>query len=91
MQPRASVCSPQTLLRLQNIFDAAWLQLMQKKGKHSFPWSAEASRYMLAQLVLAHSRDKRHIDEIVQEVLVTMDRAPMLGFHSEHGSKRKRS
>lgn len=31
MQSRASVCSPQTLIRLQNIFDAAWLQLTQKK------------------------------------------------------------
>jgi hypothetical protein len=76
MQPRASVCTPQTLIRLQNIFDTAWLQLSQKKGRHSFPWATEASRYTLAQLVLSHSRDARQIDEIVQEVLTTMDDTP---------------
>jgi len=76
MQSRASVCSPQTLIRLQSIFDTAWLQLAQKKDKHSFPWAAEASRYTLAQLVLTHARDVRQIDEIVQEVLTTMDDTP---------------
>jgi hypothetical protein len=76
MQSRASVCSPQTLIRLQSIFDTAWLQLAQKKGKHSFPWAAEASRYTLAQLVLTHARDVRQIDEIVQDVLTTMDDTP---------------
>jgi hypothetical protein len=87
MQPRASVCSPQTLIRLQNIFDAAWLQLTQKKGRHSFPWAAEASRYTLAQAVLTHARDVRQIDEIVQEVLTTMDDTPT--FPSEHPSRKE--
>ena len=87
MQPRASVCNPQTLIRLQNIFDTAWLQLSRKKGKHSFPWAAEASRYTLAQLVLAHARDVRHIDEIVQEVLTTMDGPPTSS--PEHSSRKE--
>jgi hypothetical protein len=73
MQPRPDACNPETLLRLQSIFDIAWLQLEQKKGRHSFPWATEASRYALAQIVLAHSRDYRHVDEIVQEVLDTME------------------
>jgi hypothetical protein len=77
MQPRASVCSPYTLVRLQRIFDMAWLQLTQKRGRHIFPWAAEASRYTLAQLVLTHARDVRQIDEIVQEVLTTMDDTPI--------------
>jgi hypothetical protein len=87
MQQRASVCSPQTLIRLQNIFDTAWLQLAHKKGRHSFPWAAEASRYTLAQVVLTHAQDARHVDDIVQEVLATMDDKPT--SPSEHPSGRE--
>jgi non-canonical (house-cleaning) NTP pyrophosphatase len=59
------VCGADTLRRLQSIFDLAWLQVEQKGGRTTFP---EASRYMLAQLVLAYSRDYRHVEEIAQEV-----------------------
>jgi hypothetical protein len=69
-------CSPDALRRLQTIFDVAWLQLEQKRGRHTFPWATEASRYSLAQLVLAHSWDHRHIEEIVQEVLDTLEGTP---------------
>jgi hypothetical protein len=87
MQPRASVCNPQTLIRLQNIFDTAWLQLTQKKGRHIFPWATEASRYTLAQLVLTHARDVRQIDDIVQEVLTKMDDTPT--SPPEHPSRKE--
>jgi hypothetical protein len=87
MQSRASVCSPQTLIRLQNIFDTAWLQLSRKRGRHSFPWAAEASRYTLAQIVLTHARDVRQLDEIVQEVLTTMDDTPT--SPPEHPSRKE--
>lgn len=72
MQP-APACSPDTLRRLQIIFDTAWLQLKHKRDRHTFPWAIEASRYALAQLVLAHAKDYRHIEEIVEEVLYTLE------------------
>jgi hypothetical protein len=51
----------------------AWLQLEQKGGRGTFPWAIEASRYTLAQLVLAHSRDYRRVDEIVQDVVDALE------------------
>jgi hypothetical protein len=53
------VCSAVTFRRLQSIFDLAWLQVEQKGGRSTFPWAIEASRYMLAQLVLAYCRGDR--------------------------------
>lgn len=73
MQISDGVCSTDTLRRLQSIFDMAWLQLEQKGGRSTFPWAIEASRYTLAQLVLAHSRDYRQVDEIVQEVVDALE------------------
>jgi len=35
---RASSCSPETLVRLQRIFDAVWRDVDQQKGKRTFPW-----------------------------------------------------
>ena len=73
MQVNDGVCSADTLRRLQSIFDMAWLHLEQKGGRSTFPWAIEASRYTLAQLVLAHSRDYRHVDEIVQDVVDALE------------------
>ena len=66
MQIGDGVCSADTLRRLQSIFDLAWLQVEQKGGRSTFPRAIEASRYTLAQLVLAHSRDYPHVKEIAQ-------------------------
>ena len=74
MQISDGVCSADTLRRLQSIFDMAWLQLEQKGGGSTFPWAIEATRYTLAQLVLAHSRDYRHIEEIVKEVVDALEK-----------------
>jgi hypothetical protein len=73
VQVNDGVCSADTLRRLQSIFDRAWRQLEQKGGRSTFPWAIEASRYTLAQLVLAHSRDYRHVEEIVQEVIDSLE------------------
>jgi hypothetical protein len=67
------VCSADTLRRLQSVFDMAWLQLEGKGGRSTFPWAIEASRYTLAKLVLAHSRDYRQVEEIARDVVDALE------------------
>lgn len=69
MQLRANSCSPETLGRLQNIFDAVWLELEQQRSRHTFPWAVEAARFTVARLVLAHVNDLHNLEQIKQDVL----------------------
>lgn len=80
MQIRPTSCSPETLRRLQTIFDAVWNEVEQQKGKRTFPWAIEATRFTIAHLVFAHVNDRRNSDQIKHDVLrdleYTGDRNP---------------
>jgi hypothetical protein len=69
VQNSASACSPETIGRLQEIFDAVWLALGQQKSPHTFPWAIEATRFTVARLVLEHVNDLQHPERIIREVL----------------------
>jgi hypothetical protein len=75
MQTRASACNPQTLRRLQTIFDAVWRELEKQKGPHTFPWAIEATRFNVARQVLGHVTDRRDPERIKQEVLESITTA----------------
>lgn len=66
---RATSYSPETLVRLQRIFDAVWREVERQKGKGTFPWDIEATRFTIARLVLEHGRDQRNPAQIKREVL----------------------
>ena len=85
MQIRASSCSPETLHRLQKIFDAVWLELKRQKSPHTFPWAIEATRYSIARLVLAHVNDLKDADQIEREVL-----ASLTAMHDQAGKRSPR-
>ena len=67
-------CSPEALHRLQSIFDAVWRELERQKGKHTFPWAIEATRFTIARLVLKHVRDLRNPDQIQRDVMRDLER-----------------
>jgi hypothetical protein len=69
VQIRPSSCSPETLRQLQNIFDAVWRELEQQKGRDTFPWAIEATRFTIARLVLEHVNDLRNPVRIKRQVL----------------------
>jgi hypothetical protein len=73
VQIQPSSCSPETIRRLQNIFDAVWRELEQQKGKHTFPWAIEATRFTIARLVLEHTGDPRTPTQIKREVLRNLE------------------
>ena len=75
MQIRPTSCSPETLHRLQTIFDAVWHEVEQQKGKCTFPWAIEATRFTLARLVLEHVNDLRNPDQIKRAVLKDLEYA----------------
>ena len=72
VQKSASACSPETIGRLQEIFDAVWHELSQQKSGHTFPWAIEASRYTVAHLVLKHVNELQDADEIKRVVLASL-------------------
>jgi hypothetical protein len=73
VQIRPSSCSPETLRRLQRIFDAVWREVKQQKGNRTFPWAIEATRFAIARLVLEHGRDLRNPAQIKREVLSDLE------------------
>ena len=73
MQIRPTSCSPETLRRLQTIFDAVWHEMERQKGKRTFPWAIEATRFTIARLVLEHVNDRRNSDQIKREVLKDLE------------------
>jgi len=77
MQRLTAFCGPETLRRLQKVFDAVWLELEQQKSSHTFPWAVEATRYTIAQLVLQHSTTERDAEHIKSKVLQTLHRDMM--------------
>jgi hypothetical protein len=73
VQIRATSCSPETLRRLQRIFDVVWHEVEQQRGKRTFPWAIEATRFTIARLVLEHGCDLRNPAHIKREVLRDLD------------------
>lgn len=73
MQIQPIACSPETLRRLQTIFDAVWHAVEQQKGKRTFPWAIEATRFTIARLVLEHVNDLRNAEQIKREVLKDLE------------------
>lgn len=68
-QHRPKACSPRTLSELQTVFDAVWAQLERERSNLTFPWAIEASRFIIARLVLEHLDDAKDKDRIKQTVL----------------------
>jgi hypothetical protein len=87
MQTRASACNPQTLRRLQSIFDAVWRELEKQKGLHTFPWAIEATRFNVARQVLGHMTDRRDPERIKQEVLESITNSHR-GLTSKRGATK---
>jgi hypothetical protein len=69
VQGRGHAINTETLQRLQEVYEAAWEQLLRKKSKHTFPWAIESTRFLLAQMVLEHARDYRDQVDIVNDVV----------------------
>jgi len=57
MQIHPGACSPETLYKLQVIFDAVWRDLERRKSSHTFPWAIQATRYTVARRILQHVND----------------------------------
>ena len=72
MQNQASSCSPETLRRMQSIFDDVWRELERQHSPHTFPWFIEAARYVIAQMVLENIENLRDPQRIKREVLKKM-------------------
>jgi hypothetical protein len=73
MQSRGHAINADTLHRLQDIYEAAWDQLLRRKSRHTFPWAAESTRFLLARVVLEHARDYRNPIDIVKDVVERID------------------
>lgn len=70
MQSHAGSCGPETLVRLQKVFDAVWLELKARKSPYTFPWATEATRYTIANLVFLHVNEAdRDAEFIKRQVL----------------------
>jgi hypothetical protein len=69
MQSRGHAINTETIRRLQDIYEAAWSELVHRRSPHTFPWAAESTRFLLARVVLEHSRDYRDEAEIVADVV----------------------
>jgi hypothetical protein len=72
VQTTAKSCSPETLRRLQTIFNAVWRKLEQQQGSHTFPWAIEATRFTIAHLILERVNDLRDAARIEREVLASI-------------------
>jgi hypothetical protein len=83
---RATSCSPETLARLQRIFDAVWREVEQQKGKRIFPWDIEATRFTIARLVLEHGRDLRNPAQIKREALGDLEQIGDTNRQSQKGA-----
>jgi len=70
---RATSYSPETLVRLQRIFDVVWREVEQQKGRRTFSWDIEATRFTIARLVLEHGRDERNPAQITRQVLSDLE------------------
>ena len=68
-QNQLGACSPQTLSKLQTVFDAIWAQLEHERSKLTFPWAIEASRFTIARMVLEHLDDSKDGERIKKVVL----------------------
>jgi hypothetical protein len=66
MQSHAGSCSPETLVRLQKVFDAVWLELKARRSPHTFPWATEATRYTIANLVFRHVNEADRDAELIK-------------------------
>jgi DNA-binding ferritin-like protein len=54
---------------MEDIFKAAWQELLRRRSKHTFPWNIESTRFLLAHMVLEHARDYRDEAEIIDDVV----------------------
>ena len=74
MQTHPGQCSPESVRRLQRIFDAIWHRLETSGSRHTFPWDAQASREKIAVQLCRHMND-RIIDaeRIEQDVFEMFD------------------
>ena len=69
VQSRSHAITTETLRRMDDIFEAAWQELLRRRSRHTFPWTIESTRFLLARVVLEHARDYRDEGEIIDDVV----------------------